>query len=393
MVLLQENDKGMKVCMITSLHSPQDDRVFFKEALSLKSNGFDVSILCLADENGFLKDMSGNLLNEKNQQSIIIDGINIFGIKKQSTLFQKLLHKIGQGKCWDVFIKTAIDIDAEVYHAHEPQTAFIGLKIQKQTNAKLIYDAHEPWIFSRSIKEWVLKKLCLKKLKNIITANAITQQTLLKENPNINIAVIFNCSPSFFSQYRKENSEIIICHEGALLFNRGLKMIMEALIILKETHPNFKFKIIGDVFGKEKKYLRSKITANNLEENIEITGWLPYKNVPNAIAECSIGLICNTDEKRNTLAGPPNKLFNYMTMGLATITVDLPATTSILQKAKCGILLQKRDARHLSSSITKLLDDQDTLRTYQQSALQTADESYNWQSEAEQLFQFYKCLK
>ncbi len=383
----------MKVCMITSLHSPKDDRIFFKEGLSLKNKGFEVGVLCLADENGFLKDMSGNVLNAEGEQTITIDGIKIYGIKKQSGFFQKLLHKIGNGKSWQAFINKAKEIDADVYHAHEPQTAFIGLKIQKQTNAKFIYDAHEPWIFTRSIKEWILKKLCLNKLQNLITANGITQESLLKENPKLNTTVIYNCSPAFFTKHRKENSEVIICHEGALWFNRGLKMIVEALIILKKTHPNFKFRIIGDVFGAEKKYLHSKMKANNLQENIEITGWLPYKDVPKAIADCSIGIICNTNENRNILAGPPNKFFNYMTMGLATVAVDLPATTAILQKAKCGILLPKRDAHQLVNAIKKLLDDQATLNSFQQSGLEAAEKRYNWQSEAEQLFQFYKGLK
>ncbi|HIE73716.1 MAG TPA: hypothetical protein EYQ06_05540, partial [Flavobacteriales bacterium] len=171
----------MKVCMITSLHSPKDDRIFFKQAKSLQNNGFEVSILCLADENGKMKDMSGKVINANNEEENICDGIKIICIKKQSGFFQKSLHKFAKGKCWDNFIKKAIVINADVYHAHEPQTAFIGLKIQNQTKAKLIYDAHEPWIFSRSLKEGLLKILCLSKLKNIITANQITQQTLLKE--------------------------------------------------------------------------------------------------------------------------------------------------------------------------------------------------------------------
>ena len=72
--------------------------------------------------------------------------------------------------------------------------------------------------------------------------------------------------------------------------------------------------LIGDVFGEEKNFLENKIITNDLENNIEITGWLSYNDVPKSIADCSIGLITNTNEKRNTLAGPPNKLFNYMTM-------------------------------------------------------------------------------
>ena len=183
----------MKVCMITSLHSPKDDRIFFKEALSLKEKGFDVSILCLTEEDGLLRDMSGNILNIQREQTIIIKGIKIFGIKKQRGFFQRIMHKIGAGRCWKEFINKAIEINADVYHAHEPQTAFIGLKIQQKTNAKLIYDAHEPWIFSRSIKEWILKKKCISELKNIITANAITQTSLLKQNSNLNTTVVYNC--------------------------------------------------------------------------------------------------------------------------------------------------------------------------------------------------------
>jgi len=383
----------MKVCMITSLHSPKDDRIFYKQAKSLQNNGFEVSILCLADENGKIKDMSGKVINANNEEENICDGIKIICIKKQSGFFQKSLHKFAKGKCWDNFIKKAIVINADVYHAHEPQTAFIGLKIQNQTKAKLIYDAHEPWIFSRSLKEGFLKILCLSKLKNIITANHITEQTLLKENPKLNTAIIYNCSPSFFKEFRKEKNEIIICHEGALWFNRGLKLIVETLIILKTSHPNFKFRIIGDVFGKEKEYLKSKIKKNNLENNIEITGWLNYKDVPKSIADCSIGIITNTDEKRNTLAGPANKLFNYMIMGLAIISVDLPATTQIIQETNCGIILQKRDATLFAQELINLLNDKTTLSTLQQKSSIAAEEKYNWKSEANKLFQFYRSLK
>ncbi len=383
----------MKICMITSLHSPKDDRIFFKQAKSLQNNGFDVSILCLSDENGKIKDMSGKVINANNEEEIICDGIQIICIKKQSALFQKILHKFARGKCWQSFIEKAKEINADVYHAHEPQTAFIGLKIQSQTKAKLIYDAHEPWIFSRSAKEWILKILCLSKLKNIITANQITQQTLLKENPKLNTEVIYNCSPSFFIQYRKENKDIIICHEGALWFNRGLKLIVEALIILKTTYPNFKFRIIGDVFGKEREYLKSKIKENNLQENIEITGWLSYNDVPKAIADCSIGVISNTNEKRNTLAGPPNKLFNYITMGLVIVSVDLLATTQIIKETNCGIILEKRDAQLLAEKLRDLLGDNTKRKDLQEKSSEASNKKYNWELEADKLFQFYRSLK
>jgi len=379
--------------MLTSLHSAKDDRIFFKEALSLKNKGFDVSILCLADGDGFIKDMAGNVLNLGLESCIRSDGIDIYCVQKEQGFLEKILHKIGKGKTWKNYIVKGREIVADVYHAHEPQTAFIGIQIQKNTNAKLIYDAHEPWIFSRSAKEWILKKICLPRLKNIITANHITEQSLLGEKSDLNTEVIYNCSPSFFAQHQKENKEVIICHEGSLLFNRGLKLIIKALVILKKTHPNFRFRIIGDVFGEEKNFLENKIITNDLENNIEITGWLSYNDVPKSIADCSIGLITNTNEKRNTLAGPPNKLFNYMTMGLAIITVDLPATNTIIKETTCGIILEKRNAQFLAKAIQNLLENTAKRKRFQENALHWEKKRFNWQSEEEKLFQFYNRLK
>ena len=127
---------------------------------------------------------------------------------------------------------------------------------------------------------------------------------------------------------------------------------------------------------------------SNLENNVEITGWLAYKDVPKSLADCSIGIITNTDENRNTMAGPPNKLFNYMTLGLAVLSVDLLATTQIIQETNCGIILQKRDAPLLAKELIKLLNDKTTLSALQQKSSIAAEEKYNWESEANKLFQF-----
>ena len=80
-------------------------------------------------------------------------------------------------------------------------------------------------------------------------------------------------------------------------------------------------------------------------------------------------------------------------MGLAIVTVDLPATTTIINETNCGIILQKRDAQLLAKDIQNLLDNTARRKQFQENALHWAKKKFNWQSEAEKLFQFYNRLK
>ena len=82
-----------------------------------------------------------------------------------------------------------------------------------------------------------------------------------------------------------------------------------------------------------------------------------------------------------------------MTLGLAVLSVDLLATTQIIQETNCGIILQKRDAPLLAKELIKLLNDKTTLSALQQKSSIAAEEKYNWESEANKLFQFYRSLQ
>ena len=82
-----------------------------------------------------------------------------------------------------------------------------------------------------------------------------------------------------------------------------------------------------------------------------------------------------------------------MTLGLAVLSVDLLATTQIIQETNCGIILQKRDAPLLAKELIKLLNDKTTLSALQQKSSIATEEKYNWELEADKLFQFYRSLK
>ena len=379
-----------KVCMLAVQHVAKDDRIFYKEALSLKKHGFDVYYLHGAEPDGSIVDLGGNILNTNGEKEIEIDGIKIIGIPHAKGLLQKTLNKINQSDFYKEIIKVGIVLNADVYHAHEPQSLYIAQKIEENITTKVIYDAHEPWI-NGPRKDALLRKVLLPKLKFLISANQATRGDLLFHNHNLKTEVIYNCSspavfPPYFNKKKIENP--IIVHEGSMRFDRGLKEIIEVIRLLKKDFPSIQLKIIGETYNEEKKYLADKVKAYQLDKNIIETGWLKYEDVGNALKDCSIGLITNTNIEMNTLAGPANKFFNYLTYGIACVAVDLPETTILLNESKSGITVQNRTVSNLAKAIETLLVDKEKLTMYCENAVE-AYKKFNWDIEEQKLISFY----
>jgi len=241
-----------KICMLSLTHSLKDDRIFYKESLSLKKRGYEVTHIGGVGADGKIKDMGGKVLNETGESSISIEGIKCIGIPSSQDFRQKMLKKFFLGKFYRDYVFTALKESADVYHAHEPQAYYLALKIAKTNGAKVVYDAHESWL-SGSLKDQYIKLRYLRKMTFLISANGITRDSLLAKNPKIKSEVISNASVIEGSAY-KASKEIVIAHEGSFPFNRGLELFLPSIELLRKKTNAFSIKIIGN-FGKKRKKL------------------------------------------------------------------------------------------------------------------------------------------
>ena len=378
--------------MISVNHSPLDDRIFYKEAKTLQNTGHEMSMICRADEKGIMYDMGNTTpLNKPNQKQIIFEGIPTYVVTSPTSKVNKLLKKVFKGRFYQDFIKKAIEVNADVYHAHEPESYYIGLQIAKVNGAKIVFDSHESYTTGTAKEIWI-KNRYLNKMRYLITANHITRGHLVSLNHKIKSTVIYNAAqPSLFSNSVRQNKakEIIIAHDGYLPFNRGLKEMLEAFKLVRQKHPLTKFKIIGETTGKEKVFFDSFIEEHNLSHSVIETGWVPYQKVPELLAECHIGIIAKTPTVNNIIGGPPIKYYNYTGAGMAIIDVDMPETTRLLSKFKNGISIPSRSVSDLVKGMLKLIETDGLLAQYQQNSTK-AFEELNWDIEGYKLVQFYE---
>jgi glycosyltransferase involved in cell wall biosynthesis len=107
------------IAHLTSVHSRTDTRIVLKECSSLANHGYSVSLV--------VADGKGN--EEKNGVAIHDVGASKGRVDRISNATNRVFQK-------------ALELDADIYHLHDPELIPIGLKLKKR-GKKVIFDAHE----------------------------------------------------------------------------------------------------------------------------------------------------------------------------------------------------------------------------------------------------------
>ncbi|NEQ49029.1 MAG: glycosyltransferase family 4 protein [Leptolyngbya sp. SIO3F4] len=379
------------IVMLTLDHSPQDDRIFYKEARSLLKAGFEVSIVCRADERGRVFDMGGReVLNPDGNLTWDQDGIQVCAIPAKLTGLQRFYYKAFRGSFFRDFIQKAVELQGDAYHAHEPVSFWLGLQAAKQYKNKVIFDSHESWI-GGSRKDRYVRSRYVSELQYLISANHLTRGNLLAQQHHAHSQVIYNAAEKRLFDVLDRTPDpdhFTIVHDGYLPFNRGLRTMVDMMRLLAPRFPQVRLKLVGETRGSEREFLQQAMNSRELQGRIIETGWLPYEEVPKALAGCSVGIIAKTRTINNIIGGPPIKYFNYTAAGLPVIDVNMPETTRLLDEWENGISVREPSAQALADAVTHLLEHPDHWKHYAERSLR-AFETLHWEAEAEKLVRFY----
>ncbi len=376
-----------KVCMLSIGHSIKDDRIFFKEARSLAKAGYDVQLLFLVASDGFARDMSGKVLNPGKENQFQIEGIKVLTVKRSSSFIDKYFKKVFMASYQKELIQKGIELNADVYHCHEPESLYLGYKIcEILKESKLVLDAHESWV-RRGIKSTYIRNRIIPKLKYLISANQLTRGYLMNLNYRMKSEVIYNSA--VFQHDVKSNlsnsTPFKIVHEGTLKFNRGLKLMLETIKKLKAKGFDFEWHFLGHVPKEESAYMDQFVKDNDLGNFLYLKGNLDYEDLPEALNGFDLGIVASTPESNNYLAGPANKLFNYVAAGFPVLALDIPETTRLVERYRVGKIIKKANLQNLMDGI---IEAHANSKTYLENIRENQKE-FLWDKEEKKLLKFY----
>lgn len=372
-----------QVCILTSAHSPYDDRIFYREAVSLKKRGFDVCIIAPFD-----------------RSETTIEGIQIHNLPKSTNRTQRFI-KIGL-----LVYQAAIRQNADLYHFHDPDL-IPWMWLLAGRGKRVIYDVHEYTGISMLTKEWLpqylrkpfslwidwIEKLLSKRFAGIVTVNN-HMEGLFKRNNNkvctlLNYPLPWLIEKSFAPEMVIRNR---VAYIGGSSKERGYEIIPEAMKLVFQKHPEAVCEIIGpiDYSGISKK-IPVFTKPGETKGNVTWKGSIPFLDVPGCLARANICWLPFQHSAHSEL-GTPVKLFEYMAAGHPIVASRLNFIAKVIEEENCGLLVAPEDIKAHADAICFLLENPQIGDQMGARGRQAILEKYNWESQEKTLFEFYESI-
>lgn len=375
-----------KICMLTNTHNPLDHRVFYKESLSLKKIGYDVFVIAV--------DFSES-------KKYVEKEIKITQIKRVKNKVLKRMLSLPY-----LYIE-AKKIDCDIYHCHDLDAAVLGLFFKFVHRKKLVFDIHEynaEIITEGSTIPKMLKPFVKKIIKKIDSYIAAKSDFIITVDDNLcNIYKKYNKNcvsiKNFInfesikkdqdSKNKKRPDNIV--YIGGLSEKRGIFKVIESAKKLKEKGIRNKIFFVGGFSNEsEKNKTLELIEKYNLQDMIKFVGKVPYEQVPKYLNQSMIGLLILQPSERYIKGSYPVKLFEYMYYGLPVVASNFEGIKEIIQKERCGILINPQDTDEIAKAIINLLEKPEKTKQMGQKGKQAVIERYNWSNESKKLEKVYE---
>ena len=372
-----------KLLILTTVHQYNDARIFYKEAVTLRKEFSDVTIMAPHE--------SKNIF-QKNRIKIIPLPVQSSRLKRVIFLQYKLLLNLRKSKY-------------KVIHFHDPELILLAYILKSFYQKKIIFDVHEDVIASIDIRTWIpslikptvkkiysyCERILIKKFDELIIAEKSYREIYGKKPVEIlNYPVIENN----FSQFTQKDfsGHIKFIYGGNITLARGIWPILKSFKVIAEKLDNCSLHLAGKIEDDNLSYsINEFINNNNLETKIKIYGRLSVDELYLLINECHIGYALLKPINHHT-GKLPGKIFDYMNFGLPVVASNFTIYHEYISKKNTGILVDYFDVNDIASQLIELLTDRKKLTEMSQNSYSEARSKWTWKTQEEKLLNIYRKL-
>jgi glycosyltransferase involved in cell wall biosynthesis len=363
-----------KITHLTDGHSAVDERIFHKAAKFSCNAGYKVSICGI------------------HPVSETLDGVEIIPIRSFRSMWRKFLYSLFG------FTKLAIQLDADIYHFHDPGLIPLGL-ILRCFGKRVIYDVHEDYqqkllsrlsytkIINLIITKiwWLFESLTSRWFNHIIVADSNTS----KKFPPLKTSVVPNVPSKEFWEgfYRQRNDdEIRVIYVGSITNDRGIKETIMGLNHLK--YKNVSFHVYGSTDDNE---LRQTL---NSHPRVHWHGFVKWTELGRELVNADIATALFQPVPAYYYYTGENvvKLWEYLSIGLPVIISNFPLLKKLCAELGVGIDVDPTNPKEIAKAIDYLIEHPDKRRYFGENGIRAVRDEYNAEKKMQILIGIYDTL-
>ncbi len=369
------------VCILSSVHIALDNRVFYREARSLKKAGYEVTLIAVHDKT-----------ETKN-------GIKIIGLPK--------VPRWQRPRLWFTLLGLARETGADIYHFHDPELLIVTPWLRLLTGKPTVYDIHEVYADFIKVKDympaWVRYPIAwafrwLEPLLARLQSGLIfSDDEIAKTFAHIHIpkTTLFNFPAGFFIENAIAHTQNIthrapiVLHLGGHERNRGTRLMIEAFNRVLDEMPEARLVLVGHFVPPDlKNEVQADINTRGIQHAATITGRIPFETIGEYLSQAAAGWVPWQPYPKNE-KNVPTKLFEYMAYGIPIVSSDLHSTYPFVQNGENGYRAQADDPAAHAEAILRILQNPVQGIAMGQKGQKLVRTQYSWNTMEARLYMLY----
>jgi len=317
---------------------------------------------------------------------------------------------------WSHFLDRIIgDNGIDIIIVRDLPMAIAGIWAGKRHNIPVIFDMAEDYVamvwdiwrarkfqalnflvrnpyLAKLVENYVFKKsdqilVVVEEARDLVIARGVMPEkvTIVGNTPVLDDFIQADVvSNEIIDQIRSRHSVI---YTGGIQMGRGIQVVFDAIPEIVKEIADFLFVIVGD--GYATPILKEMMREKKVQDHVLWVGWVDHKFIFDYIRACKAGIIPHftSDHVHTTI---PNKIFDYMGLGLPVVSSDAVPMKRILEQEICGVTFKSGDPIELGRAIVSTyMSDVN----YGMNGISAVKEKYNWAEDKDRLLKVISSIK
>jgi glycosyltransferase involved in cell wall biosynthesis len=397
---VSSNQRRKKICMVSYVWRASNLPPMYHEGIFFANAGIDVEVICVT------------MIPDRPKLETIVTGFKqkriflhtrrfvfkLFG-QQPSTNFGAAFRYLST--YFEYVVKAflvALKSKADVYEAHDLPTLLPSILVAKLCHKPVVYNAHELYADMNETVRFAgfwrfLERAMVPFVKAVIVPEENRAEIIYREShPKIFPLIVQNYPPSKepmnSTKLRNEltvrgiKAETIVLYQGLIHTSRCIE---ELVVSTNHFGDGIVLVVIGS--GYDEYADPNKIMKQS--DKVLVLQQVPYDELLPYTASADIGILFYRNTCRNNYYCAPNKLYEYMMMGLPIVTCDYPGLKKIVEGEQVGLCVNPEKPLEIAKAINILATDHELYQKMRANCLRLSRERNNWENEFKKLFDLY----